>query len=801
MQRNPRLSSWDIAISIRATLMVLGLILVLQALFSVANEVLIIRLQDEDAETINVAGRQRMLSQKSAKEYFAFVATSDATILPTLEATLDTFDDSLNALMQGGMAPVHWDPESSARVPVNAPSPEVLRQLQGVKRLWKSYQQQVREGVSRVKGLGTPPTDLWERNVTLLAEMNKAVQLMTNESRLKIEEVVRALSLTVGVSTLLVVIGLLFLMWRQWSLRRQIALFLTHLNRLGQGDLRTHFGARYVSELRMIGQQIDNMNRRLRASLRGQRLQAESVRAVIDELTPLRKTLEFDSQATVTLAKEVLQENDSLDHESQQLKGSIDQVKETMDTVQSITFELSSDVASIAAAAEQASVNVSTMASAAGQMTANIDNVNGNLGQVSQSVVRVSSAVTAMDDALGAIRERCRLADERSAQAKGSSHSTLEVMDRLSVAAGEIGKMVDLIKNIAEQTNMLALNASIEAAGAGDVGSGFAVVANEVKDLARQTAEATKLIDEKTREIQTKTQEASEATHSVTRVIEQISETNHEISHAVDGQAHSLGEVSHSMSAVAEAAEEVTRSAAELAMASQEVSRAAAEAAAGTEEIARSSSSVASGAARVAGDVTNAQERVNALQMSSEQIFVASVNVQKRMVRSLELLGFLGGSIHHTSLLTGVLREVGVALQDDEGPLLAEPPAFDVQKVKNAHLQWLGKLEQVIRGRARLTPGQVTSGHECDFGQWYDTEGVAKFQHLALFQNLGEAHLVVHEKAREIVRYVEHGKPEEALAHMEEFDRLRAQLFGYLDDLYILEEANRPEDYANKTAG
>ena len=788
MQPNLKLSKWDTGISIKATMMLLGILLLAQALLSVVNMTLINRLTDEDAETINLAGRQRMLSQKSAKEFFGFTVTADKNVLSALENTLNTFDTTLQALIQGGMAPSSLDPRHAKPVQVNKPSPAVLQQLQSVTAIWKNYQREIRDGMATADNLEQLKRNLWQNNLALLTEMNKAVQLMTQESQTKTGNVVRTLSLTIGVTSLLIIIGLLFLVWRQWSLKRQITLFSALLSRLGDGDLAVRLGSNFVTELQVIGTQIDIMSQHLQTSLRGQQLQAESVLAVINEMTPLGELLASDSQATVSLTKEVLQENDTLDRESQGLKVSVDTVKKTTDGVYNITIELSNDVAAIAAAAEQASVNVSTMASAAEEMTSNIDNVNGNLEQVSQSVVKVSTAVTGMNSSLGAIRERCDLADERSAQAKNSSHGTLLLMDNLAVAAGEIGKVVGMIKNIAEQTNMLALNAAIEAAGAGDAGAGFAVVANEVKDLARQTAEATKMIDEKTREIQVKTQEAANATHSATKIIEQISETNHEITNAVDDQAHLLNDVSRSMKEVAQAAEEVTRNAAELSMASQEVSRAAAEAAAGTQEIARSSASVASGATRVAEEVTASRERVNTLQMSSEQIFIASVNVQKRMISSLERLNFLGGSIHHARLLTGVMREVGEALHGDGGTFISATPNFDIQAVKNAHLQWLGKLEHVIRGRATLRPEQVANGHECAFGKWYDTEGTDKFQNLSLFQDLGDVHLKVHETARGVVRLASDSKTEEALAQMETFEQLRSQLFKYLDDLYMLDE-------------
>jgi len=80
---------------------------------------------------------------------------------------------------------------------------------------------------------------------------------------------------------------------------------------------------------------------------------------------------------------------------------------------------------------------------------------------------------------------------ENTSKAVRQSQSATGRVDELGVAATEISKVTEVITEISEQTNLLALNATIEAARAGEAGKGFAVVANEIKELAKQTAEAT----------------------------------------------------------------------------------------------------------------------------------------------------------------------------------------------------------------------------------------------------------------------------------------------------------------------
>ncbi len=142
--------------------------------------------------------------------------------------------------------------------------------------------------------------------------------------------------------------------------------------------------------------------------------------------------------------------------------------------------------------------------------------------------------VQTLEDAQELINTLFQKAEETNRELKQAiqhAQSNFAVIEKLAAATQEIGKVVKVIKNIAGQTNMLALNASIEAAGAGEAGKGFAVVANEVKDLSRQTAEATNMIAARVDEIQTKTSEASNTAREIVQSIRRISDSNGEAFH------------------------------------------------------------------------------------------------------------------------------------------------------------------------------------------------------------------------------------------------------------------------------
>ncbi|MBF0296950.1 MAG: CZB domain-containing protein [Magnetococcales bacterium] len=783
--------AWEQKFGLKATLTTMAILLPLLILPLAGMLILSMRSAGDLGVTSRMAERQVTLTQQAAKEFLVYLATGERSGKKALEEILWGFDLTLKALMSGGNAPVLLDREKTTYEAVVSPDAETEARLRAAAALWEPFQRTVRSALT-----GSVDTEAVRKKViqesTALQEAMEQVSLaVANQSR-QFRERYRRIILMMFFFTLIPLLaGAGFALWRKVALARQINHFQNRLEELAHGNLEIRFLPSYCNELIAMGQGINAVTDRLILMARQQRLQSESVTAVVNELIPLKESLFEDSRGTVKLANHVLELNDVLDRETQALKIRIDEVKENIGTVNGVANELSNNVSSIAAASEQASVNVSTMASAAEEMTANIENVNSSLMQVNQSVNSVSMAMTQMTSSLEAVRERCMLADKRSEQANANAHTSLETMKKLSLAAGEIGKVVGMIKTIADQTNMLALNASIEAAGAGEAGKGFAVVAHEVKELARQTGDATRLIHERTREIQQRTKEASNGTLDISHLIEQISHTNHEITRAVDDQTRAVTNIANSMQNVTQAAEEVTRNAAELSNASQEVARAAVEAAAGTAEIARSASSVAMGAANVAAESGVAQERTQALQLSSEEIYFASVNVQKEVLQSLDLLDFVNGSIHHAGMLTSVVQEIGHALKQQTDTLAAGPPAFDVQAVKNAHLKWLGKLEHVIRGRARLKPEEVASGHDCAFGKWYDTQGTARFGVIPLFVEMGKIHMMVHETARSIVAKMARQEKEAAIKEMDDFQALRSKMFQQLDQLFLSDESNR----------
>ncbi len=228
---------------------------------------------------------------------------------------------------------------------------------------------------------------------------------------------------------------------------------------------------------------------------------------------------------------------------SDQMSSSSEETTDKANAVAAAAEEMSVNMNSVAAASEETSVNVNMVAAAAEEMSATIAEIATNT------------------DKTHAITEA----------AVDQSQNASSQIDKLGVAAQEIGKVTEAITEISEQTNLLALNATIEAARAGEAGKGFAVVANEIKDLAKQTSDATGEIKNKISRIQDATKNSVNEITQISGIIGEVNGMVAEISITVEEQSTATQEIATNVSQASQGIQEVNENVAQTSSVTGEV--------------------------------------------------------------------------------------------------------------------------------------------------------------------------------------------------------------------------------------
>ncbi|MCA9199052.1 MAG: DUF3365 domain-containing protein [Planctomycetales bacterium] len=239
----------------------------------------------------------------------------------------------------------------------------------------------------------------------------------------------------------------------------------------------------------------------------------------------------------------------------------------------SSSVQLSSIASDLACEANDATIQTGTVASAAEEMAVKMKSVAKLTDEVSSNVAYVAQSIDEMNASITDVARNAEQSASVACQAADLVELSNAKITELGTAASAIGKVIEVIEDIADQTNLLALNATIEAARAGDAGKGFAVVATEVKELAKQTAAATDDIRGRIEGIQTSSADAVEAIQEISAVIQDVSAVSKSIAAAVDQQSSTSKEIAKSITKTASSADEVAQSVRASAEASQAITQ------------------------------------------------------------------------------------------------------------------------------------------------------------------------------------------------------------------------------------
>lgn len=433
---------------------------------------------------------------------------------------------------------------------LNAYAPDIAGQGKQISRDIREYKDALSQFYESVKTLKQRRDEMNREKELLLTRMGETDELIEKKTEQGMNDLTEQLSNGAkvgGVAFFIIALVVIFLAaFLGLSITRSLRLVVHRIRGIakGEGDLTTRLDVRTKDELGSLARWFN---------------------IFIENLQGMMKDIAEQARTLNTFAAD-------MSSVSVRMSAGADEVSEKSE--------------SVATSAEEMSVNINTMASSAEEISVNVQSISSTAEQMSRNMNSVASSVEKMGAAINHISENARDGARVSVDAKKMAETATSTMNNLEDAVKQIGEVIEIIGKIADKTNLLALNARIEAASAGESGKGFAVVANEIKELSDQSGRASRDVVGRIEGVQESTGYAIAAIGDVSHIINTISDSVETISEAVEHQRQATHEISTSVSQTDTGTSHIAAAISEIARGVIDMSRNAGEAAMVTNEVA-----------------------------------------------------------------------------------------------------------------------------------------------------------------------------------------------------------------------